>query len=444
MAAAGRRRSGAGLIIVDRALRERAEAGRPIRVGLVGAGFMGRAIAAQIATSVPGMEVVAIANRTLERAREAFDGAGVGEPRLVESPAQLERAIADGTAAVTDDPTVLCRAESVDAVVEATGSIEFAAGVAVDAIEHGKHVVLCNAELDGTVGPILKQRADWAGVVFTDIDGDQPGAELNLYRFVAGIGLTPLLCGNIKGMMDHYRTPETQRGFAEQWGQDAAMVTSFADGSKISFEQAVVANATGMRVQQRGMRGYVYEGHVDEPDHIRLYDAEQLQAAGGVVDWVLGAKPGAGVFVLAKNDGAKRARHLDLLKMGEGPLYCFCTPFHLCHFEVPFTVARAVLFGDAAVAPVDGPMVDVVATAKRDLKAGETLDGIGHYAVYGQCENADVTETERLLPIGVADGCRLLRDVARDEVLGYGDVELPPARLIDELRAEQSQRWFGR
>jgi predicted homoserine dehydrogenase-like protein len=130
--------------------------------------------------------------------------------------------------------------------------------------------------------------------------------------------------------------------------------------------------------------------------------------------------------------------------MGEGPLYCFCTPFHLCYLEVPFTIARAVLFGDAAVAPVDGPMVDVVATAKRDLKAGETLDGIGHYTVYGQCENADVTVSERLLPLGVTEGCRLLRDVARDEVLGYGDVELPPARLVDELRAEQSQRWFGR
>ncbi len=431
------------MIIVDRALRERAETGRPIRVGLVGAGFMGHAITSQIATAVPGMEVVAIANRTLERARDAFAGAGVEEPSLVESPDQLERAIANGTPAVTDDPTVLCRAESIDVVVEATGSVEFAARVVANAIDHGKHVVLCNAELDGTVGPILKQRANKAGVVFTDIDGDQPGAELNLYRFVVGIGLTPLLCGNIKGLMDHYRTPETQRGFAERWGQNAPMVTSFADGSKISFEQAVVANATGMRVQQRGMHGYTYEGYVDEPDHVRLYDAEQLEAAGGVVDYVLGAKPGAGVFVLGKNGGAKRATHLDLYKMGEGPLYCFCTPFHLCYFEVPFTIARAVLFGDAAVTPVDGPMVDVVATAKRDLKAGESLDGIGQFTVYGQCENADVTVAKRLLPIGVADGCRLLRDVARDEVLGYGDVELPPARLVDELRAEQSQRWFG-
>jgi predicted homoserine dehydrogenase-like protein len=444
VAAARSRWDGIAVIIVDRALRQRAEAGRPIRVGLVGAGFMGRAIARQIATTVPGMEVVAIANRTLERACEAFAEAGVEAPRLVESPDQLQCAVADGIGAVTDDPSVLCRAESVDAVVEATGSIEFAARVVAEAIDHGKHVVLSNAELDGTVGPILKHRADRAGVVFTDIDGDQPGAELNMYRFVVGIGLRPLVCGNIKGLMDHYRTPETQRGFAERWGQNAPMVTSFADGSKISFEQAVVANATGMRVQQRGMRGYMYEGHVEDPDHICLYDAEQLRAAGGIVDYVLGAKPGAGVFVLAENGDTKRTKHLELYKMGDGPLYCFCTPFHLCYLEVPFTIARAVLFGDAAVAPIDGPMVDVVATAKRDLKAGESLDGIGEYTVYGQCENADVTVTERLLPIGVATGCRLLRDVAADEVLRYSDVELPPTRLVDELRAEQSLRWFGR
>ena len=164
------------------------------------------------------------------------------------------------------------------------------------------------------------------------------------------------------------------------------MVTSFADGSKISFEQAVVANATGMRVQQRGMRGYVYEWYVDEPDHVHLFDVEQLQAAGGVVDYVLGAKPGAGVFVLGKNGGAKRATHLDLYKMGEGPLYCFCTPFHLCYFEVPFTIARAVLFGDAAVTPIDGPMVDVVATAKRDLQeAVNPSTGSGNRQSHGQC-----------------------------------------------------------
>lgn len=425
------------MTIIDRALRERVETGRPIRVALVGAGFMGRAVLRQIATVVPGMEVVAVANRTPAHALEAFAGAGIEDVATVESARALERVVGRGGHAVTDDPDVVCRADGIDTVVELTGTIEFAARAAMAAIESGKHVVLVNAELDGTVGPILKAYADRAGVVITNCDGDQPGAEMNLYRFVRSIGMTPLLCGNVKGLMDHYRTPETQEGFARKWGQQPYMVTSFADGTKISFEQAVVGNATGMGVSELGMRGYEYDGYVDEPGHLALYDVDELRELGGVVDYVLGAKPGAGVFVLAAEEDSTQRRYLGLYKMGEGPLYCFYTPYHLCYFEVPLTVARAVLLGDATIAPDAGLVVDVVATAKWDLRAGETIDGIGHYAVYGQCENADVSEADGLLPIGVAEGCRVTRDVRKDEALTYDDVELPAERLCDALRAEQ-------
>jgi len=427
------------MIIVDRALQGRAEAGRPISVGMVGAGFMGKAIAKQITAAVPGLKIAAIANRTLDSAREAYARAGIEEVEVVTTAAAVDDAVAHGRAAITDDPRAVCEAESIDAVIEVTGTVEFGAHAAMCAIEHGKHVVLVNAELDGTVGPILKTYADRAGVVITNCDGDQPGAELNLYRFVRGIGMTPLLCGNVKGLMDHYRTPETQAGFAAQWGQQPYMVTSFADGTKISFEQAVVANATGMGVAQRGMIGYEYDGYVDEPAHLSLYDVDQLRESGGIVDYVLGAKPGAGVFVLATHEDPSQQPYLDLYKMGEGPLYCFYTPYHLCYFEVPLSVARAVLFSDPVATPSAGHVVDVVATAKRDLHAGDRLDGIGGYTVYGQCENGDVSLSERLLPIGVAEGCVLTREVAKDAVLTYADVELPPGRLCDELRSEQER-----
>ncbi|MDQ3380703.1 MAG: Gfo/Idh/MocA family oxidoreductase [Actinomycetota bacterium] len=426
------------MIIVDKALAERAAAGNPVRVGLVGAGFMGRSIARQIIERVPGMEVVAIANRTLARAQDAYERAGVDGVTTVESAAQLDKAARSRRPVVTEDPAVLVESSAIEAVIEATGTVEFAAGVALGAIENGKHVILSNAELDGTVGPVLKSYADKAGVVLTDIDGDQPGAELNVYRFVRGIGLTPVLCGNIKGLLDHYRTPETQQGFAEQWDQAAYMVTSFADGSKISFEQAVVANATGMSVACRGMRGVEYHGHVEDRDHLALWNADELRRTGGIVDYTLGARPGAGVYVLAVEDDPVQRTYLDLYKMGEGPLYCFCIPYHLCYMEVPLTVARAVLCGDAAVSPL-GHFVDVVATAKRDLQAGEKLDGIGWYTTYGQCENADVAQREQLLPIGVAEGCVLRRDVARDTVLSYDDVELPQGRTCDRLRVEQQE-----
>ena len=430
------------MIVVDRALEQRLAEGNPVRVGMVGAGFMGRGIALQILGSVPGLRLVAIANRTLQRAREAYEEAGADDVEVVESAAELEAAVAAGRYAITDDPRVVTEAGPIEAVIEVTGTVEEAATVVLSAIEQGKHVVLMNAELDGTIGPILKTYADRAGVVFTNADGDQPGVIANLHRFVRGIGVRPVLCGNIKGLHDPYRNPTTQEGFARQWGQNPMMVTSFADGTKISFEQAIVANATGMRVAKRGMHGPTVEPGTHIREAVTLFDAEELLEGPGVVDYVVGAEPGPGVFVLGTHDHPQQRHYLNLYKLGEGPLYCFYTPMHLCHFEVPNTVARAVLLGDATIAPLGGPLVDVVAAAKIDLETGRELDTLGGYTVYGLAENSDVAAADRLLPIGLAPGCRVRRDVAKDAVLTYDDVELPTGRLGDRLRAEQDAR-FG-
>lgn len=425
------------MILVDEALARRERAGDPVRVAMVGAGFMGSGIALQILTAVPGIRLVAIANRHVDKARSAYLEAGAEDVEQVETVEALERAAAAGRYAVTDDASLLCRAEGVEAVVEVTGAVEHGAFVALEAIEHGKHVVLMNAELDGTVGYALKKRADAAGVVFTNADGDQPGVELNLYRFVKGIGVRPVLCGNVKGLHDPYRNPTTQEDFARRWGQNPQMVTSFADGTKISFEQAIVANATGMRVARRGMHGPTVEPGTPVEEAASHFPFEELVEGPGIVDYVVGAAPGPGVFVLGVHDHPRQRHYLELYKLGTGPLYCFSTPYHLCHFEVPTTVARAVLFGDATIAPAGPPRVDVVAAAKTELRAGETLDGPGGYASYGLAENADVAAAERLLPMGLAQGCRVVRDVARDQVLTYEDVEVPEGRLCDRLRAEQ-------
>jgi predicted homoserine dehydrogenase-like protein len=424
------------MIIIDRALQTRAAAGNPIKVGMIGAGFMGRGIANQIVNSVPGMELVAISNRKIDAAKQAYSEAGIEDIQVVATVSELEDAIANGKYAVTEDAKLLCRAEGIDALIEVTGAVEFGAHIVMEAIAHCKHVIMMNAELDGTIGPILKVYADKAGVILSACDGDQPGVQMNLYRFVKSIGLTPLLCGNIKGLQDPYRNPTTQEGFAKRWGQKPHMVASFADGTKISFEQAIVANATGMKVAKRGMLGYDFNGYVDEMT--QLYDVEQLKELGGIVDYVVGAKPGPGVYVFATHDDPKQRHYLNLYKLGEGPLYSFHTPYHLCHFEVPLSVARAVLFGDAVMSPLAGPLVDVVTTAKIDLKAGETLDGIGYYMTYGQCENSPIVQQQNLLPIGLAEGCRLKRDISKDQVLTYEDVELPEGRLCDQLRTEQN------
>ncbi|MEH2193265.1 MAG: Gfo/Idh/MocA family oxidoreductase [Nostoc sp.] len=424
------------MIIIDRALQARAAAGNPIKVGMIGAGFMGRGIANQIVNSVPGMELVAISNRQIDAAKQAYSEAGIEDIQVVGTVSDLEDAIANGKYAVTEDAKLLCRAEGIEAIIEVTGAVEFGAHIVMEAIAHCKHVIMMNAELDGTIGPILKVYADKAGVILSACDGDQPGVQMNLYRFVKSIGLTPLLCGNIKGLQDPYRNPTTQEGFAKRWGQKPHMVASFADGTKISFEQAIVANATGMKVAKRGMLGYDFNGYVEEMTH--LYDVEQLKELGGIVDYVVGAKPGPGVYVFATHDDPKQRHYLNLYKLGEGPLYSFYTPYHLCHFEVPLSVARAVLFGDAVMSPLAGPLVDVVTTAKIDLKAGETLDGIGYYMTYGQCENSPIVQQQNLLPIGLAEGCRLKRDISKDQVLTYEDVELPEGRLCDQLRTEQN------
>ena len=429
------------MIIVDTALKARAEAGNPVRIGMIGAGFMGRGIANQIIHSVPGMELVAVFSRRLDGAKRAYQEAGVDHIQTVSTVAELEDAITNGTPAVTEDASLLCKAENIDALVEVTGTIEFGAQIVLEAINNKKHVVLMNAELDGTVGPMLKVYADRAGVVLSNCDGDQPGVEMNLYRYVKSIGFTPLLCGNIKGLQDRYRNPTTQESFAAKWKQAAYMVTSFADGTKISFEQAIVANATGMKVSQRGMFGYDFRGHVDDMTH--LYDVDQLKSLGGIVDYVVGAQPAAGVFIYATNDDPKHQHYLNYYKRGEGPLYSFYTPYHICHFEVPLSLARAVLFNDAVMAPLGKPMVDVVASAKIDLKAGETLDGIGYYMTYGQCENADEAIRENLLPMGLAEGCKLKHDVPKDAVLTYNDVIFPEGRLCDKLRAEQDSHFFA-
>jgi predicted homoserine dehydrogenase-like protein len=427
------------MIIIDRALEARAAAGNPIKVGMIGAGFMGRGIANQIVNSVPGIELVAISNRQIDAAKQAYSEAGIEDIQVVATVGELEDAIANGKYAVTEDAKLLCRAESIDALIEVTGAIEFGAEIVMEAIAHCKHVIMMNAELDGTIGPILKVYADKAGVILSACDGDQPGVQMNLYRFVKSIGLTPLLCGNIKGLQDPYRNPTTQEGFAKRWGQKPHMVASFADGTKISFEQAIVANATGMKVAKRGMLGYDFNGYVDEMT--QLYDVDQLKELGGIVDYVVGAKPGPGVYVFATHDDPKQRHYLNLYKLGEGPLYTFYTPYHLCHFEVPLSVARVVLFGDSVMSPLAGPLVDVITTAKIDLKAGETLDGIGYYMTYGQCENSDIVQQQNLLPIGLAEGCRLKRDISKDQVLTYEDVELPEGRLCDRLRAEQNMHF---
>jgi predicted homoserine dehydrogenase-like protein len=429
------------MIIVDNALKAREAEGKPIRVGMVGAGFMGQGLTNQITHSVPGMRMAAVYNRRPERAHHVYRYAGLEEVVVAAAQSRFDEAVRRGEPVVAEDPFLICRSDAIDVVVDVTGSVEFGAHVLLEAFRNGKPVVLMNAEVDATIGPILHVYARQHGVVLSACDGDEPGVQMNLVRWVKGLGLIPRVIGNVKGLQDPYRNPTTQQGWAERWGQNAAMVTSFADGSKISFEQAIVANATGFRVRSRGMsRGLKYDGSIMEI--AKLYDLDEARALGGIVDYTVGPA-GVKVFVLAEHPDPKQRHYLNLYKMGEGPLYPFWTPYHLVHFEAPNSIARVVLFRDSLAPPLAGPVVEVCAVAKRDLAAGDVLDEYGMYMTYGEAVNSDEMSAMRYLPEGLVEGCRLKRAIPKDQPLTYDDVELPVGRLADRLRAEQYRRFRG-
>ena len=429
------------MVIVDKALEACAEQGKPIKVAILGGGFMAQGLTNQIVNSVPGMTMVAIYSRKPQKALHVLNYSGLKNPIEAVTQSQLDHAIRAGKPAFTQDVMLLARSEHVDLIVDTTGSVEFGVHVVLEAFKHGKDVVLLNAELDATIGPILQTYADKHGVILSACDGDEPGLQMNLYRWVKGLGFMPRVMGNIKGLQDPSRNPSTQKEFAERWGQNPAMVTSFADGSKISFEEAIVANATGMVVKSRGMsRGAEYKDDVMKIGS--LYDIQELRRLGGIVDYVVGT-PFTKVYCLAEHPDPKQRHYLNLYKMGEGPLYSFFLPYHLVHFEVPNSIARVALLRDSVARPLGGPVVEVCAVAKRDLKAGEVLDDYGMYMTYGEAVNTGEMSNGRYLPEGLVEGCKLKRDISKDALLTYDDVELPQGRLADQLRAQQYRHFRG-
>ncbi len=424
-------------MIVDTALQELEANGQPIRVGMVGAGATGRAIALQLGTPIPGIRLVAIANRTPVHGERAYREAGFTEWSHAESAREAEAAITRGFPVLAEDPSVLTACDAIDILVEVTGTVETAAHMVLEAFDHGKHVVLVNAELDSMLGPILKEKADRAGVVITNTDGDEPGVAMTLLRYLRLLGLRPVAAGNLKGMLDYYRTPETQRAFAEKYDQDARKVTSFADATKLSMEATVLANATGFHVGRRGMYGPTCE-HVREMAH--LLPADQMLGTG-LVDYALGAAPGTGAFVIVHEGSPLKKAQLGYYKLGDGPFYVFYTPYHLPHVQIASTIGRAVIHRDPTVTPIGGPVCEVVAVAKRDLKVGERLDGIGGFCTYGLIDNATAARAAAALPIGLSEGCALRRNVSKDDMLSLDDVESPQGRVVEALWREQSARW---
>lgn len=427
----------------DASLARRQSENRPIKVGLIGAGNLARMIALQlVGPPPPGIKLVAVANRTATRAAEMIRQVG-GEAVEIRSSALPGEVQREGIVGFTDDWSFLTRSERIDVIVDATGTVDYSLQIVLDAFAHGKHVVLANAELDSTLGPLLKKRADQAGVVYTNIDGDEPGVAMNLIRYARSLGLRVVAAGNLKGMIDPYRNPQTQEKFAREHGQNPAIVTSFADGTKLSMELAILANATGFKVGKPGMYGPACK-HVKEI--AQLLPAEQLRTHG-LVDYALGAEPYTGAFAVVWEENPSRQRWLRYLKMGDGPFYTLYTPYHLPHIQAISTIGRAVDTKDATVAPLDSPVCHVASYAKKDLAAGTVLDGPGGFTCYGQIENfspAPVDETP--LPIALSTECVLRRNIAKDQRITCADVTLNSASpavnlwtgMVDSVRFKRN------
>lgn len=424
------------MIIIDTLLARREAEGAPVRVAVVGGGYMARCITLQLLTAGRGMRLALLANRTTSKAERALREAGAPEWDSVSALPALEEAMRHRRIAVTDDASLAWESPGIEVIIEATGHVEFGTRVCHEGLRHGKHVVTLSAEVDASVGPLLRQVADAHGVVFTYTDGDEPGVGMNLHRLVDSMGYRPVLMGQMKGFLDRYRNPETQRPLAEKLEQNPAVLASFADGSKLALEAAIMGNATGFVPRQRGMQGYPC-AHVN--DMLKCFTPADFEGVEGYVEYSLGAAPHTGAFVICMNDHPEKRRLMAYLKMGEGPLYMFHTPYHLPPWQILHSVARAALLKDPTITARGAPVCDTIACAKRDLKRGERLDGMGGYCAYGLVERHGICAREGFLPMAVSLDCTLTRDVPKDSPIRYADVALPAGRLVDALRVEQSK-----
>ena len=411
-------------------LERREKEGRPVRVAVVGTGFMGAGLLRQI-RAIRGMTVVAAANRTLEKAVLGLQsaGAGAGDISVCNSPEEAQRAVARGEVVTTSDLLLPAAIPDVDVVMEATGNVGVGAAVAMAAIAHGKHIVAANPECQATVGAVIQRRAEEAGVVYSDIDGDQPGLIMNLYTYCTGLGLQAVVAGNCKGVLKRYATPATQARFADENGISPWIATAAADGTKLNLEMAIVANATAMLPPTRGMTGLTTTVDTLVEDFGRA----GLLSGGPSVDYTFGIE--SGVFIVARSDDEALRREWRYLKMGDGPYYLFYEPRVLCHFDAPLSAAQAVLYGTPTIAPKGPPSTEVVAIAKTGLAAGTVLDGIGGYHCYGEILGA--REASGLLPVGLSEGAVLKRDIAIDTPIELDAVEFGEETLPLRLRREQ-------
>jgi predicted homoserine dehydrogenase-like protein len=419
----------------ERLIDRQSTTGRPVRVGLVGAGQMGRGFVAQV-RRIAGMEVVAVADIDVQRATAALKSAGVENVITGDDHDKVTSVVAEGGTVAVNDSSLLT-ALPVDMVIDATGVPEIGAQIALRSLLGGKHVGLLNVETDITVGWLLSRIAARSDAVYTLCRGDEPAETLKLVEFARDLAFDVVCAGKGKNNpLRPHDTPTSLTAEANRKKMNPKMLCSFVDGSKAMIEMAALANAADLGVSKRGMSGY----QTTVPE---LHNVFKLSADGGildrsgVVDFATGPVA-PGVFVVARSDEPTVVEEMDYLGMGAGPYYSFYRPYHLASIEAPLSIPPAVLDGISDIHP-RAWRAEVAAGTKRPLKAGETIDGIGGECVYGMIDSAETARDEHLVPLGLLAGARLARDVDVDHILTYDDVELDTSTTIYQLRVLQDQ-----
>ena len=421
---------------IDSRLLEREKAGKPVLVSLIGCGQMGTDIIAQI-DQMRGMEIPVVVDLNTEIALKSLEMAECKrEVVCTNDIAVAEKAVIEGKMVVTNDWKIATHLPQVEAVIDCTGSPVMGATITLDCINNKKHIVMMNVECDITVGPLLRQMAENAGVVYTLAAGDEPAAICELYRFANALGFTVVAAGKGKNNpLDITATPDSLAEKAKARNMSPYMLCEFVDGSKTAIEMASVSNATGLVPDVQGMHGA--RSTVDTLNKVFCpkKDGGVLDKVG-VVDFAIGVHPG--VFLTVTTENKRLRSSLIQRDMGDGPYYTLFRPYHLCSIEVPLTAAQAVLYKESSGHPLKKLTSECIAVSKQQMKAGGKLDGIGGACYRVSIELAGVSAKEGFLPAGLAKGAVLKRDINVGDIITYDMVELNDSVLL-QLRKIQAQ-----
>lgn len=422
-----------------RDLAARAEAGKPIRVGVIGSGEMGTDLVTQMSL-MKGVEMAAIATRRPHTALAAMTIAYGDEShgKVVDTPSAATAAIEQGKIAITSAET-LVTTPNIDVVIDATGKPGVAADFDLTAMEHGKHLVMMNVEADVTIGPYLKAQADRLGVVYSVGAGDEPSSCMELIEFVSVLGLDIVAAGKGKNNpLKHDAVPDDYREEATRRNMNPRMLVEFVDGSKTAVEMTAIANATGLMPDIPGMHGP--KADRDDMAKVLIPKADGgILNSSGVVDFTIGKGVAPGVFVIVKAEHPRIIERMDDLHIGHGPYYAFFRPYHLTSLEVPLTCARIMLTGKPDMVPLPRPVAEVCAVAKRDLLPGEPLDAIGETCYRSYAMTAADARAKGALPVGLLEGGKVTAPILKGDLLTTANSQPDTSTRLFALRQAQDK-----